>query len=227
MVYRPFTGWQPGELGVGHALGDEDRRQHDPGDDVGAQPPPLVGAQRRHARHVALHRRHPLIAVILNAPPVRLRFRRSAVGPSLPASHGRRICGSTEAGGAPPRLRQSAAKTGACTVPVDCDCRGGRNWWPGPMAPGADRRLDPVLPTALAARRPDRRVRRRRPDRAEEPRLCGHRRDPAAERPLRRGGRCDPLSDLRDQPADLDRSELGIGGRRRQRGRRRRDHGHR
>ena len=47
---------------------------------------------------------------------------------------------------------------------------------------------------------------------------------PAAERPLRRGRRRDPLPDLRHQPADLDRAELGVGRGRRQRGRRRRHH---
>ena len=77
---------QPGELGVRHALGDQDRRQDDPGHEVGAQPTPLVRAQRRDAGHVALHRRHPLVA----CPPIKRRrsirrspqqaHRRTAVG---------------------------------------------------------------------------------------------------------------------------------------------------
>ena len=63
------------------------------------------------------------------------------------------------------------------------------------------------------------------PDRSEEPRLRRDCRDPAAERPLR--GRCrrDPLRGLRDEPADLDRAELGIGGRGRERRCGGRDHG--
>ena len=47
-------GGQPGELGVGHALRDEQRDEHDAGDEVARQPRPLVGAHRRDARHPLL-----------------------------------------------------------------------------------------------------------------------------------------------------------------------------
>ena len=47
---------QSGQLGVRHALGHQDRRQHDPSHKVRAQPAPLIRPQRRDPRHVALHR---------------------------------------------------------------------------------------------------------------------------------------------------------------------------
>jgi hypothetical protein len=42
---QPVHRRQPGQFGVGHALGHEDRRQHDARDEVGSQPPALVGPQ--------------------------------------------------------------------------------------------------------------------------------------------------------------------------------------
>ena len=56
----------------------------------------------------------------------------------------------------------------------------------------------------------------------EEPRLRGHRGDPAAERAVRGSRRRHPVRDLRDLPADLDRPELGPGRGGGQRGRGRR-----
>ena len=55
---------QAGELGVGHPLGDEDRREHNPRNHIRAQPRPPVCAQSPHAGHPALeccsgaHHRH-------------------------------------------------------------------------------------------------------------------------------------------------------------------------
>ena len=57
---------QPGELGVGHALGDQDRRQDDPRHHVGAQPSPLVRAERRKPGHMALHRHQPPTALVIH-----------------------------------------------------------------------------------------------------------------------------------------------------------------
>ena len=54
--------------------------------------------------------------------------------------------------------------------------------------------------------------------RAEEPRLRGHRRHPAAERALRRGGGRDHLRAVLHVAADLDRAELVAGGGRGRRG---------
>ena len=93
------------------------------------------------------------------------------------------------------------------------------------MASRADPRVDPLLSPWLAQGRSHRRGRGRCPHRPEEPRLCRDRGDPAAERSLCGGRRRDPLRDLRNQPADLDRAELGTGGRGRERRRGRRDHG--
>ena len=45
---------EPGQLGVGHALRDEDRREHEAGDEVGAQPRSLVRPGGAHARHPPL-----------------------------------------------------------------------------------------------------------------------------------------------------------------------------
>ena len=45
---------QPGELGVGHPLGDEDRREHETRDEVGSQPRPAVLARGAHAGHPPL-----------------------------------------------------------------------------------------------------------------------------------------------------------------------------
>ena len=44
---------QPGELGVRHALRNQDGRQHDPGDEIRTQPAALVGPQQVEPRHVA------------------------------------------------------------------------------------------------------------------------------------------------------------------------------
>ena len=54
-------GRQAGKLGVGHALGHEDRGQDDARDEVGAQPAALVLRQQRDPRHPATgaSRRHP------------------------------------------------------------------------------------------------------------------------------------------------------------------------
>ena len=68
--------------------------------------------------------------------------------------------------------------------------------------------------SAVAARRPDRRRDRRGADRPQEPRLRRHRRDPVAERPLRRRRGRAPVRGLRHLPADLDGAELGPGRRR-------------
>ena len=88
---------QPGQLGVGHALRDQDRRQHDAGDEVRPQPRPVVRAGDPHARHPALetsmllrdarHRSGPvqLNATALAAPPstsLRRRIRRGRVAPA-------------------------------------------------------------------------------------------------------------------------------------------------
>ena len=45
---------EPGQLGVGHALGHQDGRQHEAGDQIGAQPPLLVRARGTDARDPAL-----------------------------------------------------------------------------------------------------------------------------------------------------------------------------
>ena len=70
----------------------------------------------------------------------------------------------------------------------------------------------------MAPRRPDRRDRGRGDDRAEEPRLRGHRRHPGRERALRGGGGRDHLRPLLHVATHLDRPELVAGGRRRRRG---------
>ena len=44
---------QAGQLGVGHALRYQDRRQHHPGHEIGAQPHALVAAERPDAGHLA------------------------------------------------------------------------------------------------------------------------------------------------------------------------------
>ena len=46
---------QPGELGVRHALRDQDRREHDSGYEVRAQPRPVVAARGAYARDPPLH----------------------------------------------------------------------------------------------------------------------------------------------------------------------------
>ena len=91
-----------------------------------------------------------------------------------------------------------------------------------------DRAMAAALRPGEPARRRARRRRRDGADRAEEPRLCGHRRDPGAERPLRRGRRRDPLRALLHVAPHLDRPELALAavagsavvvtGRRRRRG---------
>lgn len=43
-------GWEACELGVRHALGDEDRREHDAGDDIGSKPRAVVGPKPRQAQ---------------------------------------------------------------------------------------------------------------------------------------------------------------------------------
>ena len=48
---QPGDGWQAGQLGIGHALRDEDRGQHDAGDHILAEPCLLVGVQRTDTRH--------------------------------------------------------------------------------------------------------------------------------------------------------------------------------
>ena len=53
---EPRHGRQPGQLGVRHALGNEDRRQHDARDGVRAQPRAVVGAREPHAGHPSLQR---------------------------------------------------------------------------------------------------------------------------------------------------------------------------
>ena len=78
-----------------------------------------------------------------------------------------------------------------------------------------DRRLAAALRPPLAAGRRRRRDRRHGADRAEEPRLRGHRRGAAAERPLRGGGGRAHLRGVLHVAADLDRAELlARGGRR-------------
>ena len=44
-------GGKPGQLGVRHALRDEQRGEHHPGDDVPTEPRPPVGAHQVHSRH--------------------------------------------------------------------------------------------------------------------------------------------------------------------------------
>ena len=70
----------------------------------------------------------------------------------------------------------------------------------------------------MAPRRPDRRHRCRGDDRAEEPRLRGHRRHPGRERALRGSGGRDHLRPLLHVATHLDRAELVARGRRRRRG---------
>ena len=48
---QPGDRGQPGQLRVGHALGNQQRRQDDPGDDVLAEPVSSGTSRRRRARH--------------------------------------------------------------------------------------------------------------------------------------------------------------------------------
>ena len=77
--------------------------------------------------------------------------------------------------------------------------------------------LAAALPAAMAARRCRRRHRGDRADRPEEPRLRGHRRRSAAERPVRRRGGRPDLRAVLHVAADLHRAEF-VAGRRRRRG---------
>ena len=76
------------------------------------------------------------------------------------------------------------------------------------VAPAPDRLVAAVVRPALASRRRGGRDRRHSARRAEEPRLCRHRRSAARERAVRGGGRCDHLRALLHVAADLDGAEL-------------------
>ena len=101
-------GRQPRELGVRHALRNEDRRQNDPGDEVRAQPAAVVSSQQRDARNPALdlaaQSARSTRGVTGGSPPCAVRAR----GPSL-----RTASGSCGAAGRAARSRRSSAASGA------------------------------------------------------------------------------------------------------------------
>ena len=67
-VYKPVTGGKPGQLGVGQTLGHQDGGQHDARDDVGPQPPPIVGPSGPEPRYPSGYPRGPSFTV----PPIHL-----------------------------------------------------------------------------------------------------------------------------------------------------------
>ena len=105
VVYRPVDRRQPGQLGIGHALRDQDRREHDAGDEIRPQPRPVVRAGDPYARNP------PLETSML------LRDARHRSGPGSAQRDGVGCATLNEpAAPDPPRPRRGGA-TGACGSP--------------------------------------------------------------------------------------------------------------